>query len=228
MTPASKTLRPKPLTPQARRERNREEMVTAILDAARDIMREEGAAALNIREVARRVGVQPPSLYAYFNGKMAIYDALFVMGIRLIRQRFREAAERTAHRSLADRHRAATEAYMAFALEYPELYQICFERPVPRFAPSEESMNESLAMLKENDRDIARILVEAGIDTGLPLAKARDLILAMTHGLTSLHMANEPDLPIGKGRFGSLIPAAVELFQKAWNPPTPPPKTKRR
>jgi hypothetical protein len=35
------------------------------------------------------------------------------------------------------------------------------------------------------------------------------------HGLTAQHLANEPHLPVGKGRYGSLIPAAVKLFQAA-------------
>ena len=37
------------------------------------------------------------------------------------------------------------------------------------------------------------------------------------NGLTALHMANEPDVPIGSGRFGSLIPAALALFRAAWD-----------
>jgi len=56
--------------------------MTAILDAARAVMREEGVAALNLHEVARRVGLRPPSLYEYFPGKMALYDAVYRFGIR--------------------------------------------------------------------------------------------------------------------------------------------------
>src|SRR5258708_16229801 len=74
------------LSPQERRQRNREEMKNAILEAARQVMREEGVAALNLQEVARRVGVRAPSLYEYFPGKMAIYDALFCMGVGLFAQ----------------------------------------------------------------------------------------------------------------------------------------------
>jgi hypothetical protein len=33
-------------------------------------------------------------------------------------------------------------------------------------------------------------------------------------------MANEPDLPIGTGRFGSLIPASLALFRATWDPQT--------
>ena len=46
-------------------------------------MREQGVAALSLREVARRVQMQAPSLYAYFPSKMALYDALFLMAVRL-------------------------------------------------------------------------------------------------------------------------------------------------
>jgi AcrR family transcriptional regulator len=70
-------------SPKERRQRNREEMIAAILDAARTVMREEGVAALNLHEVARRVGLRTPSLYEYFPGKMALYDALYRFGIRL-------------------------------------------------------------------------------------------------------------------------------------------------
>ena len=48
--------------------------------------------------------------------------------------------------------------------------------------------------------------------------EARDLLIGMIHGLTAQHMANEPDLPIGSGRFGSQIPAAVALFRAKWDP----------
>ena len=37
---------------------------------------------LSLAEVARRLGVQPPSLYKYFPSLMAIYDALFLEGQR--------------------------------------------------------------------------------------------------------------------------------------------------
>jgi hypothetical protein len=41
-------------------------------------------------------------------------------------------------------------------------------------------------------------------------------VSAIMHGLTAQHLANEPDLPIGQGRFGSLIPVVVSILEKAW------------
>ena len=75
------------LSPAERRRRNRQEMIQAISEAARAVMREEGVAALNLHEVARRVQLRTPSLYTYFPGKMALYDALYQLGLRLYIER---------------------------------------------------------------------------------------------------------------------------------------------
>jgi hypothetical protein len=57
---------------------------------------------------------------------------------------------------------------------------------------------------------------EVALDVSV--AQARDLLIGMIHGLTAHHMANEPELPVGSGRFGSQIPAAVALFRAKWDP----------
>jgi hypothetical protein len=50
----------------------------------------------------------------------------------------------------------------------------------------------------------------------IPYEEARDLIIAFQHGLTELHLANNPELPVGQGRFGKLIPQAVQIILDAW------------
>jgi AcrR family transcriptional regulator len=210
-----------PLAPAARRRRHRDEMTAAILEAARAIMRAQGTAALNLNEVARRLGVKTPSLYEYFpGGKMQVYDALFRQGMALFAER-----QAPLHREPAwGRYlRASIEAYLQFALDYPELYQICFERPVPGFEPSPESLAVSLAAYQAVVAEITRRLAEGQLTPppGLTPQQVVDLGIAMLHGLTAQHLANEPHLPVGEGRFGGLIPAAVALFENAWSP-TPP------
>jgi hypothetical protein len=41
-------------------------------------------------------------------------------------------------------------------------------------------------------------------------------MIAIMHGITALHLANEPHLPVGQGRFGSLIPVVMSVLDKAW------------
>ena len=201
------------LTPAQRRERNRQEMIDGILQVSRDIMREQGAAALNLNEVARRVGVKTPSLYGYFPNKMAIYDAVFRQGMEMFSEKMTVPKGVTGWDSLQH----IFQTYMLFAVENPELFQIMFERPVPGFEPSEGSMAFSLESLSRGRREMAEMFSEIGIDPSLPIEQAMDLTIATIHGLTAQHMANEPHLPVGEGRYGSLIPLAVALFKAAWN-----------
>src|SRR5258708_873667 len=63
-----------------RRAERREATKAEILDAAWALVRAEGLAALTLRDLAKSVGMQPPSLYSYFDSKHAIYDAMFLQG----------------------------------------------------------------------------------------------------------------------------------------------------
>src|SRR5881409_1256934 len=63
-----------------RRALRRQQTIEEILDIAVAVMTEEGVNGLSVAEVARRLGVQPPSIYKYFPSLMAVYDALFQRG----------------------------------------------------------------------------------------------------------------------------------------------------
>lgn len=202
-------------SPDERRRHQRETMIDAILEAACQVMRENGVAALNMQEVARRVGMRAPSLYNYFPGMMAIYEAVFARGMRMYRERTERLSEEHDAANW-QAHEAGLRHYMTFAKQHPELFQLLFERPVPGFVPSEEGLYEGRKLIEVADGIVARAIDSGLIDSGLSPAQTRDLFLALMHGITALHMANEPELPIGEGRFGSLIPAAMDLLKTAW------------
>jgi len=211
MTSLNLPQKPKILTPQERRERNKEEMRKLILDTALEIMHEDGAGALNLNELARRVHLKTSSLYVYFPGKMAIYDALYRFGIRI----FTEELDRITG-SIVDPWQAL-EAVITRTIEIsvdrPELFQICFERPIPGFQPSPHSMSETGELTARMSRLLARALPVATPESPQNLPVQHGLFIALWHGLTALHIANDPDLPAGKGRFGSLIPAGIRLIK---------------
>jgi AcrR family transcriptional regulator len=164
--------------------------------------------------------MKPPSLYEYFPNKLAIYDALFLHGTHVFAGYMRNA--RQDNQSFWERTQAMIEAYMAFAHDHPELYQLVLERPVPGFVPSETSMVAIRTLLSEAVDDIsAQLPHDAGIGDLTP-EQVTDLINAVMHGLTALQMANEPNAPVGTGRFGSLIPAVIAMFRAAWSSRQPP------
>src|SRR4051794_31509619 len=84
------------LSVRERRRRNHEEMRAGILEIARDIMGKQGVAVLSLNEIARRVGITPPAIYTYFSSKMALYDELYRLGFRLLREAEEELQATTA------------------------------------------------------------------------------------------------------------------------------------
>lgn len=181
-----------------------------ILDTARAIMRQEGVAALSMHELARRMEMRAPSLYNYFSGKMDIYDALFRFGFSLFDEYLMERLKYST--GLRDDLRIFMEGYLSFAHENPELFQLCFERPVPGFTPSQQSLDVSLGIL---NRFYGRLEgLRNNLQTDLNSKQIVNLVIAVAHGLTSLHVANEPQTPVDQARFGSLIPAAVSMLER--------------
>lgn len=207
----------RPARAAERRRRYRDEMVTAILDASRDVMREQGVAALNLQEVARRVGVRAPSLYQYFDSKDALYDALFRLGVRLWAEYVEDIRVRQ-YGSPWELLRAIFEAYFDFADEHPEMYQLIHERHVPGFEPSDESLAESVRLTEEGIDAITEWIDRGEMDPGLPPDQAFDLVIAVMHGLVGGHVANDPADRGTESRFRRLLPAAVEMFRAAWTP----------
>jgi AcrR family transcriptional regulator len=204
------------LSPQQRRLRNRQEVIDAILAAAREIMRRDGVAALNLNEVARLVGMQTPSLYKYFPSKFALYEALFRMALRL----FRESEEQIWNTSqpIWERIEAWFETRLRLVQEHPDLYHLFLDNPVPGFLPSPESLEEVRKIRAPGVQAITEAMDAGLIATHLTPDRVLDLLLAMRRGIIAEHLGKETHLPVGDERFRSLIPEVLALLKAAWAP----------
>jgi len=193
-------------------QKKREDMLARILDTARAIMREEGVAALSMQELARRMNMRAPSLYNYFSSKADIYDALFQLGFR----RFEEHLIQTVLSDSDWQQDLSTvmNTYLTFAIQNPDLYQLCFERPVPGFVPSDESLQLSFGILQRYYDHVRNWLPQLNTDQNEQ--QLTDLMIAIMHGITALHLANQPELPPVERRFGSLISIVIPILSKAW------------
>src|ERR1700728_2520455 len=98
------------------RAERREATKLEILDAAWELVRAEGLAALTLRDLANKVGMQPPSLYSYFDSKHAIYDAMFLQGNRELLRRYEAIAEVDDPR---DSFRVSARLFVGFTVEDP-------------------------------------------------------------------------------------------------------------
>jgi AcrR family transcriptional regulator len=207
-----------------RRARRRQETIEEILDLAEAVMTEEGVNGLSLAEVARRLGVQPPSLYKYFPSLMSVYDALFLRGQREHLRVVRDAMTQ-AEPGLAAIH-AGLDAGGRWSLQNRALAQLLFWRPVPSFEPSPEALAPSLEMVALIRNALTEAVAAGQLGPEADSDEAVYLISILTSGTLSQAMANEPQLPWGKGRFSPLFPKLIGLLPAAY-PPTAP-VTRRR
>lgn len=171
-----------------------------ILDAAWEQVRENGLAALSLRDLARGVGMQPPSLYSYFGSKSAIYDAMYAQGA----QQFVD--EQKLAMPLPDDPLEALKVMVRFFVGFcaadPARYQLLFQRTIPGFEPSPESFQIS----QDNLAEIGEMLARCGVsDPGM-----LDLFTAIGTGLADQQISNDP----GGDRWVRLIDDAVEMFYR--------------
>jgi AcrR family transcriptional regulator len=210
------TVPAKAVTP---RERHRLQTREEILDAAIAVMTEQGVAALNLTEVARRVGLRQPSLYQYFDSRTAVYDALFERGMHTHSGLIADVIAGSPAGWAAVR--AASRETLRFASEQPALAQLLFNRVVPGFVPSERAYAPSLRGV-----ELIRTAMAAAVERGeLHPAAATErglaLLLALIAGFGSQHHANEPGTAFAESPLIALLDPALDMYAAYFSPGRP-------
>jgi len=132
-----------------RRQREKEEIKQSILDAARQIGREEGWQALTIRKIADRIEYTPPIVYEYFENKEDLIRELVCRGFKLMHEGLLDF-DSTDPKELI---KQISLVQWDFAANNSDLYQLMFsiEKPTPN-----EKMVEGLERLRDNFARIAK------------------------------------------------------------------------
>jgi AcrR family transcriptional regulator len=199
-----------------RRARRRQETIEEILDIARDVMAEEGVNGLSLSEVARRLGVQPPSLYKYFDSLMDVYDALFRRGQIEHLDTLRAAID-GVEPGLDTLH-AIAEASVRWCIANSAIAQLLFWRPVPSFEPSAESMAPSVGMVRLQRDALADAVAAGELGHGADSDEALHLVSIFISGTIGQAIANEPKVRFGKGRFTPLLPKLLDALVLLYPP----------
>jgi AcrR family transcriptional regulator len=180
-----------------RRAARRDATKAEIVDAAWDLVREHGLAALSLRELADRVGMRAPSLYQYFSSKHAIYDAMFAQGMRAAVEAVRAPDwSGDARAVFTSRARVIVE----FANSDPARAQLLFQRTIPGFEPSPEAYAPAL--------ELSALTQEVLDAHGITDPDALDLYTALVSGLINQQLANDP----GGDRWIRLIDRVIDMY----------------
>ncbi|CAN5794635.1 hypothetical protein BH23ACT10_BH23ACT10_40630 [soil metagenome] len=182
-----------------RRRRTRD----TIVEAAWTLAERDGLASLTLRDLAAEVGMRAPSLYSYFDGKAAIYDAMFAQGYHDLDVALTDLAGRIDADPAVEPHRwlaAGVRAWLAFCQASLPRYQLMFTRFLPGWEPSPSAYAASVGSFGR----MRSWLTSVGITDDHDV----DLWTALVSGLAAQQIANEPD----GSRWVDLTDRAVTMF----------------
>jgi AcrR family transcriptional regulator len=190
---------------------------TRIIDNAWSLARRDGLAGISLRDLADSVGLRQPSLYAYFESKLDLYDAMFEDGQRQLLDRCR------AREPLADPREelvAVVEDLVRFSSEDTVRHQLLFQRTIPGFEPSATAM--------EPARQFLDLMTERLHTAGVNGPDDVDVFSAIVSGLAHQQVANDP----GGERWVRLARRVVEalvadVHRRSFRPTKKPATTRR-
>lgn len=191
------------------REARRQSARDAIVDAAWKLARDEGIAALSLRDLAKRAGITTPTVYAYFDSKNAIYDAMFGRAAAEFADQMTQPYDSEDPRGVLAE---GLRRFVEFCTNDVARHQLLFQRTIPGFEPTAEAFAPAVRAL-----DAARDRLALN---GVTDPRHVDMWTALTTGLVDQQISNDP----GGDRWTRLIDDFVTMFLAHCQPNRTPAK----
>jgi AcrR family transcriptional regulator len=162
------------------RERYRNQVRAEVKQLARERIAADGAAALSLNAIAKRMGMSGPALYRYFAGRDELITELIKDAYRSLADTLRDAAGTGAD------PRGLARALRAWALADPHRYFLIYGTPVPGYrAPADTTAISD---------EIMAVLLETGRAAGSPdPGRTAMAFWTRLHGVLSLELAGQFD-----------------------------------
>lgn len=178
-----------------RKEREREQRRSDIIDAAERIIFSKHLDSSTMDEIAEEAELSKGTLYLYFRNKTELYLAIQDRGLSMLSQRFHEVLGASTKRDGLHTVRALGKAYFEFSLSYPNYFN------ADVYGRSQEFLDEVRALDMNQVIETKRMklmsyfskALQAGIDDGTirseldPDRTALQLYAAF-HGIIQVYM----------------------------------------
>ena len=197
----------------------------AIKEAAWNQIAKEGAPALSLRAIARKLKITAPAIYNYFPSRDDLVTALIVDAFTSLADSQRQSIESIPASKPELRLSALGLAYRAWAIQYQQRYQLIFGTPIPGYeAPADMTLPASawaLVPLIETlqalfDADKLRVerlskltpalksmleawrkfVSEKGSNVNVEVLYLAQVIWSRVHGLVMLEIGHQNPAPI--------------------------------
>jgi AcrR family transcriptional regulator len=176
--------------PKERRAREREEIRTVILDAARELFVSDGYDAVTMRRIADRIEYSPTAIYFHFRDKEALLKELCETDFLTLAQQFTKIAQ---VKDPVERLRRTGLAYIEFGIQNPNHYRLMFMTPHPPIEHDEELVRKGNP--EEDAYAFLHSIISECVAQGRFRSELKDVdllaqvIWSSVHGVISLQIA---------------------------------------
>jgi AcrR family transcriptional regulator len=177
-----------------RRERERHEARTKILDAARELFAREGYDAVTMRRIADAIEYSPTAIYLHFKDKETLIRELCEEDFASLAKAFQKIAKEP---DPLERLRKIGMAYVDFGIEKPNHYRLMF------MSAHVHDPAELKELEKGNPEEDAYAFLVATVAEAIAKGRLRSELKdphvvaqaawAGVHGVISLHLAKKDD-----------------------------------
>lgn len=181
MSESSDRLKPKPY--------HHGDLRHALIQAGLELLSEGGAAALDLRKVARRAGVSHAAPYRHFADKQALVAAINAEGFRWLAERI-QSTLLEAPGDAFEQLQAIARAYVQFAREHPWLMREMFSGLTIEREAFPDLSTASKAVFKLYVEVVKQGQEEGRIIDGDPGALA-GVLWSLLHGVAMLTIENQ-------------------------------------
>ena len=193
--------------------------------AAQELFVTQGVGAISMRKLADKAGVTATAIYRHFRDKDEILDALIGTGLGMLAEYLKPALRaKDPQRRLW----GLIDAYLDFAIEQPQYFDLAFLVPGPSTRMAEELERHNRATFKVAIEQVAACMEMGVFRRGNPIDTAVYL-WSTAHGLVTLHRTNRfgGDAAQFRQLYRSTIEHAIQGLRPARRRPVPQPRAAR-
>jgi AcrR family transcriptional regulator len=206
------------------RDAQREDLRERIVEAARDIVSEEGLDALSMRALGVRIGYSPATIYLHFRDKDELLRSVMTEGFKRLGSTVEEELRGVASElTPVDRLAATARGYARFALENTGYFRAMFEIPgVARLDVCPATGDGPAGALGGalSCEGAASLLRQVGAEGETGIAdpdRAAVIGWGLMHGLTSLYLSGHlAEQVVSHEEFMDLIESAIDRLRAGW------------
>jgi AcrR family transcriptional regulator len=195
----------------SRRQKHKEELRRAILDAAREILVAGGYENFTMRKLAERIEYSPGSIYLHFKNKEELFDSLVEESFARLLKTLTDMQNGSEGQDPTKELKKGLRAYVDFGLRNPNDYRLAFV-----LRPPVEKRPYKVHRAFETLRYMVRRCVEQRQFRAVDLETTAQAIWASIHGITSL-LIQRPAFPwVAKKKvIAQVIDSAVDSLLAA-------------